>query len=91
MSEKITENEIERFTIELLEGLGYEYIYAPSISPDSQTPLRDSFGDVILKEKLKNALTIINSTLQQMEQQLLYIQVEQPMVLGLHRLVMKQI
>ena len=64
MSEKITENEIERFAIELLEGLGYEYIYAPSISPDSQTPMRDSFGDVILKEKLKNALTTINPTLE---------------------------
>ena len=31
---KITESEIEKFTIELLEKHGYQYIYAPSITPD---------------------------------------------------------
>lgn len=61
---KITENEIELFAIELLEHLGYEYIYAPTIAPDSETPLRDSFEDVILKEKLQNALVAINPTLE---------------------------
>ena len=60
---KITENKIELFAIELLERLGYEYIYAPNIAPDSQTPLRNSFEDVILKEKLQNALSVINPTL----------------------------
>jgi len=61
---KITENEIELFAIELLERLGYEYIYAPTIAPDSETPLRDSFEDVILKEKLQSALIAINPTLE---------------------------
>jgi len=60
---KITENEIELFAIELLEKLGFEYIYAPSIAPDSETPMRESFEDVILKEKLQNALAAINPTL----------------------------
>lgn len=60
---KITENEIELFAIELLEKLGFEYIYAPSIAPDSDMPMRESFADVILKEKLQNALTAINPTL----------------------------
>jgi len=31
---KVTESEIERFAIELLEKQGYQYIYAPSIAPD---------------------------------------------------------
>jgi len=57
MSNKITENEIELFAIELLEKQGFEYIYAPNIAPDSQTPMRESFEDVILKEKLTNSLT----------------------------------
>lgn len=61
---KITENEIELFAIELLERLGYEYIYAPTIAPDSETPLRESFEDIILKEKLQNALVAINPTLE---------------------------
>ena len=60
---KITENEIELFAIELLEKQGFEYIYAPNIAPDSQTPMRESFEDVILKEKLQNSLTAINPTL----------------------------
>ena len=38
---KITENEIELFAIELLEKQGFEYIYAPNIAPDSDTPMRD--------------------------------------------------
>ncbi|MBW6489472.1 type I restriction endonuclease subunit R, partial [Sulfurimonas sp.] len=60
---KITENEIELFAIELLERLGFEYIYAPNIAPDSQTPMRESFEDVILKEKLQKSLTVINPAL----------------------------
>lgn len=32
MSNKITENEIELFAIELLEKQGFEYIYAPNIA-----------------------------------------------------------
>jgi type I restriction enzyme R subunit len=64
MSNKITENEIELFAIELLESLGFEYIYAPDIAPDSETPMRESFEDVILKDKLTNSLTTINSSLE---------------------------
>jgi len=60
---KITENEIELFAIELLEKLGFEYIYAPNIAPDSDTPMRESFEDVILKGKLQNSLAAINPTL----------------------------
>ncbi|MDY0403015.1 type I restriction endonuclease subunit R [Sulfurovum sp.] len=61
--EKITENEIERFAIELLETLGYRYIYAPEIAPDSESPMRTSFEEVILREKLLSSLTAINPTL----------------------------
>lgn len=60
---KITENEIELFAIELLEKLGFEYIYAPNICPDSDTPMRESYSDVILKEKLQRSLEVINPSL----------------------------
>ncbi len=33
MTNKITESEIEKFAIELLEKQGYEYVYAPDIAP----------------------------------------------------------
>ena len=61
---KITENEIEIFAIEVLEKQGYKYIYAPEIAPDGEMAMRESFEDVILKEKLVNSLTDINPTLE---------------------------
>ncbi|MCB9245818.1 MAG: hypothetical protein H6606_05255 [Flavobacteriales bacterium] len=33
---RITEHSIEDFAIKLLEHLGYEYIYAPSIAHDGE-------------------------------------------------------
>ncbi len=55
---KITENEIEQFAIELLEKLGYQHIYAPS--PDSENPERNSYEEVLLTERLQNAINKIN-------------------------------
>lgn len=56
----LNENNIEQLTIELLKNLGYDYIYAPDIAPDSQHPERNSFEDVILLERLKTAVNRIN-------------------------------
>lgn len=52
---KITENEIELFAIELLVKLGYTYIYAPELSRN--------YEEVLLKERLVNALETINPSL----------------------------
>jgi len=60
MNSKITESSIESFAIELLETHGYQYIYGPDIAPDSETPERNSFEDVLLLEKLKIAVSRIN-------------------------------
>jgi type I restriction enzyme, R subunit len=60
MSKHITENATEQLAIECLEQLGYTYIYAPSIAPDSSTPERDSFEQVILRGRLENAVRRIN-------------------------------
>ncbi len=57
---KITENTIEEFAIELLERLGYDYIYAPNIAPDGERPERNSYEDVLLIERLQNAIRRIN-------------------------------
>ncbi|KJS17308.1 MAG: DEAD/DEAH box helicase [Peptococcaceae bacterium BRH_c4b] len=57
---KITESAIEKFAIELLEHQGYHYIYAPDIAPDSDTPERQSFEDVLLLERLQTAVGRIN-------------------------------
>ncbi|MGV7223182.1 MAG: type I restriction endonuclease subunit R [Nitrospinales bacterium] len=60
---KITESEIEKFAIELLESSGYQYIYAPDIAPDSGTPERQSFEEVLLLERLQTAVSRINPSL----------------------------
>jgi len=61
--ERITENAIEEFAIELLEKQGYHYLYAPSIAPDSDTPERQSFEDVLLIERLRTAVGRINPSI----------------------------
>jgi hypothetical protein len=53
---EITESAIEEFAIELLEKSGYQYIYAPDIAPDSDTPERNRFEDVLLLECLQSAV-----------------------------------
>ena len=60
---KITESEIEEFSIELLEGLSYKYIYGPDIAPDGETPERASFEDLLLLERLRTAARRINPVL----------------------------
>ena len=37
MTNKITESKSEKFFIDLLEGLSYQYIYGPDIAPDDNT------------------------------------------------------
>lgn len=63
MATRIAESDIESHAIELLEKQGYEYIYGPSIAPDSGTPERASFEDVLLRGRLRNAVHRINPTI----------------------------
>ncbi len=57
---KISENTIEEFSIKLLEQLGYQYIYAPDIAHDGDRPERKSYEDILLSERLQNAIQRIN-------------------------------
>jgi type I restriction enzyme R subunit len=53
---RITESAVEELAIELLEKSGYQYVYAPDIAPDSDTPERNRFEDVLLLECLQSAV-----------------------------------
>jgi len=57
---RITESAIEKFAIKLLERQGYDYLYGPDIAPDSKTPERDSFEDVLLLDRLRTSVGRIN-------------------------------
>lgn len=60
---QITEDEIEKMTIERLERLGYKYIYAPSIGPEGDAQERSSYGQVLLLNRLENAVKRINGSI----------------------------
>ncbi|MGX1024097.1 type I restriction enzyme R subunit [Psychroflexus sp. MBR-150] len=62
MHSRLTENTIEEFTIKLLEHLGYQYIYAPNIAHDGENPERSSYEEILLAERLKEAIRRINPT-----------------------------
>ncbi|MEA1961780.1 MAG: type I restriction endonuclease subunit R [Bacillota bacterium] len=57
------ESHLEEATIEWFEELGYEIVFAPDIAPDGEYPEREDYSDVILSERLKEALTRINPRL----------------------------
>lgn len=63
MGSKITENEIELFAIELLEKLGYDYIYGPDIAHYGDKPERNNYEDVLLTGRLDDAICRINSNI----------------------------
>lgn len=62
---KITEDALEQVAIELLESVGFSYIYGPTIAPDGEAPERSRFDDVLLLGRLKNAIEKINHSLPQ--------------------------
>ncbi|WP_154859692.1 type I restriction endonuclease subunit R [Cyclobacterium xiamenense] len=59
---RITEHSIEDFAIKLLEHLGYEYIYAPSIAHDGENPERNSYEEILLNNRMAEAVRRINPT-----------------------------
>lgn len=62
---KFDEEALELATLEILNELGYEPIKGPDISPGGEYPERESYYDVILQDRVKNALFKINRNLPQ--------------------------
>ncbi len=56
----MTEDKIEQYALELLNTLGYSYRYGYDIQPESQHQERETFGDIILKNRLKKAIAKLN-------------------------------
>ena len=59
---RLAEHSIEDFAIKLLEHLGYEYIYAPSIAYDGENPERSSYEEILLTHRMAEAVRRINPT-----------------------------
>ena len=56
----ITESNIETFAIETLESLGWQYIHGLAIAPSAERAERESFEQIILIDRLRKQLAVIN-------------------------------
>ena len=63
MKSNFCESHLEEAALEWFEELGYEIVFAPDIAPDGGYPERKVYSDVILFERLKEALARINPKL----------------------------
>lgn len=57
------ESHLEEATLEWFEELGYDIVFAPDIAPEGDYPEREDYGDIILSERVKEALIRINPKL----------------------------
>ena len=56
----ITEDKIEYFAIEQLHSFGQECLHGLAIAPEAEKAERQSFEQIILTERLRKAVSIIN-------------------------------
>ncbi|MCC6310964.1 MAG: type I restriction endonuclease subunit R [Trueperaceae bacterium] len=59
----VTESVVEQAALAWFESLGYGVKAGPDIAPDGPTPERDSYTEVILHGRLRQALAQLNPTL----------------------------
>ncbi|WVL02108.1 hypothetical protein Dongsha4_07940 [Cyanobacterium sp. Dongsha4] len=55
-----TEDDIELFNLEILQSLGYDCLCGYDIQPEAINQERENFSDVVLLNRLENALSGIN-------------------------------
>jgi type I restriction enzyme R subunit len=59
----ITENTIERMAIEILQSQGWDYANGKEISPEGLFCERESFSEVVLLRRLRDALARLHATI----------------------------
>jgi type I restriction enzyme R subunit len=60
---RLTESEVEQAALAWFESLGYTVKAGPDIAPDGSTPERGSYVEVVLHDRLRQALALLNPTL----------------------------
>lgn len=56
---------VEQEALEILKELGYEVLHGPDYSPDSLTPIRKLYSDVVITERLRDAIYRLNPEIPQ--------------------------
>ena len=60
MKQPITESEVEQLALDILSDLKYKILHGPDIAPDGANPERQSYADVILIARLREAVERFN-------------------------------
>jgi len=63
MSAILTESEVESAALSWLEGLGYAVLHGPEIAPGELFAERRDYGQVVLDQRLRDALVRLNRTI----------------------------
>ncbi len=63
MSPVLTESLVEDAVLAWLEGLGYAVLHGPAIAPGELAAERTGYGQVVLEERLRQALWRLNPEL----------------------------
>jgi len=61
----ITEDKIETFAIEVLQSIGWEYVHGLAIAPGAEQAERENFEQIILIDRLRKAVAILNPDIPQ--------------------------
>jgi type I restriction enzyme R subunit len=56
----LTENQIESFAIETLQSLGWSYLPGVAIAPGAEASERESFEQIVLTNRLRQAISVLN-------------------------------
>ncbi len=63
MPKAIIESEVEQAVLDILKELGYKTIWGPDIAFDGARPERKSYSDVVLIDRLKDAVAKLNPSI----------------------------
>ncbi|NDP22607.1 MAG: type I restriction endonuclease subunit R [Paludibacter sp.] len=61
----ITEDKIETFAIEVLQSIGWEYIHGLAIAPGAEQAERENFEQIILIDRLRKSVAVLNPNIPQ--------------------------
>ncbi|MBP9185894.1 MAG: type I restriction endonuclease subunit R [Bacteroidia bacterium] len=59
----ITEDKIETFAIEVLQSMGWEYVHGLAIAPGAEQTERETFEQIILIDRLRKSVAVLNPTI----------------------------
>ena len=61
----ITEDKIETFAIEVLQSMGWAYVHGLAIAPGAEQAERENFEQIILVDRLRKSVSVLNPTIPQ--------------------------